>query len=411
MANSYDNRIEQVEEQGCKHLHGNLFLVPFDMIRVPEGEDENEDGNYIFKNPRLMTENGQSVVLDKDLSSELRHSIKSQSMLNPLICRWVEGENDELIPQLVGGDRRYRALDYLIKKQEIVCDPRVCEIDDDGHYQYGTGPADEVYEFVACQVWNVNDDLDALSLSWAENKGRVNLNEGHEVAITIRLRECGASDEKILEILQRDEKWLANTDRLVEELDTTTLNDLIEGKLDRAAANELMSIKDPEVRSQVREKANLAAKEFADRKKKRIGKKMEAALDEKELAEAELVEAEILEDEDAIDDAEERIVEADKKAKRFAKDQKQVVAVTNTRQVKQAVSDVAGEDELVRCLSGRKIRIGLDYLEALIENEGKCLKGNFEADLDQLELLVRIIEGNILANDEDFEATIASFYE
>lgn len=410
MTSSIQNRIDAAIEKGCKHLYGNLFLVPFDLIMVPD-DDESDDSDYVFKNPRLLTENGQNALIDKDLSSELRDSIKSQSLLNPLICRWVEDEDGELTPQLVGGDRRFRAIDSLIKKKEMVCDSRTCRIGRDGSYIYDLAPADEVYEFIICQVWNCNDDLEALGLSWAENKGRVNLSDGHEVAVALRLRNCGASDEKILEILQRDEKWLASTDKLIQDLDQETLDNLIEGRIDRASAKELLEIEDPELRTKVLEEANNSSEEFAKRKKKRVEKKYEAALDEQEIAEGNLAVAIHEEDEDAQEEAEDKIEEASKKAKRFKKEHEQIAPVTTSKQVKEAVRKVTGEEEPIRCLSARKIRDGLEYLQDLVENEGKCPKGSFEADLDQLELVVRILELNILGNDEDFENTIAAYYE
>lgn len=411
MTDVLKNRMDVAAEQGCKHLFGNLFLVPFDLIRVPDDEDS-DDSDYVFKNPRLLTENGQNVLMDKDLSSELRDSIKSQSLLNPLICRWVEDEEGELTPQLVGGDRRFRAIDCLIKKKEMVCDARSCKVDKNGNYVYEMAPADEVYEFVICQVWNCNDDLEALALSWAENKGRVNLNDGHEIAVAMRLRNCGATDEKILEILQKDAKWLASTDRLIQELDDETLENLMEGRIDRASAKKLLEIEDPELRNQILEEANSASEQFAKRKKKRIEKKYESALDEQEIAEGDLAVAIHDEDEEAQEEAQDKIDEASKKAKRFKKEHEQIAPVTTAKQVKDAVRKVTGEDdEPIRCLSARKIREGLEYLIELVDNDGKCLKGSFEADPDQLELVIRILESNILGNDEDFENTIAGYYE
>ena len=224
-----------------KHLYGSLFAVPFNAIVVPDAEEDDEQ-EYRFRNPRLLTEFGQAAFLDKTACTALRESIKSKTLLNHLVCRWVEVDG-QYVPQLVGGDRRYRAIEFLIRKKEIVTDPRSAKMDDKGQWQYSKCSADIAYETIPCQVFAVNSDLDALALSWAENKSRIELSEGHEVAEVIKLRKFDASDERILEILQQDPKWLAETDELIASLDEESLADLLEARIDRASAIELSAIK------------------------------------------------------------------------------------------------------------------------------------------------------------------------
>ena len=55
--------------------------------------------------------------------------------------------------------------------------------------------ADVAYEFVVCQIFECDSDLDAAILSWAENKNRVDLNEGHEIAALMELRKHSATDD------------------------------------------------------------------------------------------------------------------------------------------------------------------------------------------------------------------------
>jgi hypothetical protein len=211
--------------EGSRHLTGNLFMVPFSSIIAPKN------------NPRLLTERGQSDIVDKNLSSQLRESIKKNTLLNPLVCRWVK-DGDKFLPMVVGGDRRYRSLDFLIRKKEMVADPRTPKVNEKGEFISRTASADEAYEFVPCQIFMCRDDLDALVLAWAENKTRINLTDGHEIVEVIQLRDNGASDAKIMEVLQQDSKWLSDTDRLIASLDSHTLADLIEGRLDRNSAVE-----------------------------------------------------------------------------------------------------------------------------------------------------------------------------
>lgn len=400
---------------GCKHLYGALFAVPFASLRLPDTDEEPKGDGYKFKNPRLNTEQGQADLLDKRLSAELRESIKNRTLLNPLVCRWVqEGEN--FYPLVVGGDRRYRAIDFMIRKKEIVTDPRSVQLNEKGEWVYTQCPADQAYATIPCQVFAVNTDLDALALSWAENKGRLNLSEGHEVAEVIKLRKHGASDEKILEILQRNEKWLADTDGLIANLDAETMNDLLEGRIDRDSAAELSAYEDLELRSKIRVAANEASKEACDRKIKRLQRQVEAALTQKEIAEGGVADAEFDGNTTATEEAQGAVAEADKKVKRTIKERDETTPVTTTKDVKKAEADAGvgnngkprpDDDRPLRILSSKKISEGLEYIDAIIKNGGKCLDGTFiYSNLDALKLVRSVMNNNILANEADFAATL-----
>ena len=262
--------------EGSRHLTGNLFMVPFSSIIAPKN------------NPRLLTERGQSDIVDKNLSSQLRESIKKNTLLNPLVCRWVK-DGDKFLPMVVGGDRRYRSLDFLIRKKEMVADPRTPKDNEKGEFISRTASADEAYEFVPCQIFMCRDDLDALVLAWAENKTRINLTDGHEIVEVIQLRDNGASDAKIMEVLQQDSKWLSDTDRLIASLDSHTLADLIEGRLDRNSAVELAAIEDEKVRNQVRVAAHESANETSGRRIARLVRRAEQAEANEDIAKGEVV--------------------------------------------------------------------------------------------------------------------------
>jgi hypothetical protein len=388
-----------------------LFAVPFAALRVPDSDEEEAKAQgYKFKNPRLNTERGQADLLDKRLSAELRESIKHRTLLNPLVCRWIK-EGDSFYPLVVGGDRRYRALDFLIRKKEIVTDPRSVQMNDKGEWVYSQAPADQAYVTIPCQCFAVNTDLDALALSWAENKGRINLSDGHEVAEVIKLRKFAATDERILEILQQDEKWLAETDTLITSLDVDTLGDLLEGRIDRASAIELSNIADLTLRGKIRVAANEASQEACDRKIKRLQRQVESALTQKEIAEGSVADAEFDGDGKATKEAKEAVEEADKKVKRTIKERDETTPVTTAKDVKKAEADNGtprnDDDRPQRILSSKKISEGVDYLDAIIKNNGKCLEGTFVyPTLEALKLVRAVLNNNILANEADFAATL-----
>lgn len=397
---------------GCKHLYGSLFTVPFAAIKTPDVDEERPD-EYKFENPRMLTEKGRSELLDKRLSAELRESIKNCTLLNPLVCRWVP-DGDDFVPMLVGGDRRYRAIDFLIRKKELVTDPRSVELDEQGEWVYSECPANEAYEFIPCQVFACNNDIEALVLSWAENKGRINLTDGHEIAEVMKLQSYGASDDIILDVLQQDGKWLSETVNLIEKLDTDTLADLLENRINRASACELMNIEDQEVREKVRIAANESAKEAAGRKIKRFQKEVLSALEKKEIAEGSLADAEFHEDDEAQEEAKAVLESADREVKAKIKKRDSVTPVATAKDVKKAAIANGvdrGDEERPKVLSARKIQKGLDYIDELIANEGQCPNGTFEIELDHLILARKLISNNILGNEADFAQTIVDHLE
>lgn len=399
--------------QGCTQLYGTLYAVPFACIQVPDDADEGDE--FKFTNPRMLTEQGSSDLLDKRLSAELRDSIKTKTLLNPLVCRWVQKDGQNF-PQLVGGDRRHRALDFLIRKKEIVTDPRSLHLNDDGEWTYKQVSADEAYHLIPCQIFAVATDLDARALAWAENKGRINLTEGHEVAEVIKLRKFGATDEKILEILQHDEKWLAETDRLIGDLDVDTLADLVESRMTRSCAVELCAVEDVDLRTKLRTRANESAKETYQKRIKRYQKQIESALDEREIAEGAVADAEFHKDDAAVEAAEAKVEEAQKKVTRSVKErdaESPVATAKNVRDAKTEVNGKADDDAPPKMMRAPKVAEARDYLDKLIANNGVCLADppEFEADVDDLMLVRRILNNNILANDDNFSATIKRHIE
>lgn len=405
--------------EGSKHLFGALFAVPFASIRVPDTSEEAAEAKYKFSNPRMNTEAGQSDLLDKRLSAELRENIKARTLLCPLVCRWVQ-DGDKLYPQLVGGDRRYRALDFLIRKKEIVTDPRNVKTNDAGEWEYSQCSAHDAYEFVPCQIFQVNNDLDALALAWAENKSRINLSEGAEVAEVIKLRKTNATDERILEILQQDEKWLADTDSLIANLDVDSLGDLLEGRIDRSSAFELLSIEDTDVRGKVRTAANELAAEACKVKVQRLRKQVLDALESREIAQGAVADATFQNDNEAVAEAKAVVADAEKKVKRtIAERDEATTPVTTAKEVKKAKrKDKAerkeGDDDNrpLKMLGRKEISAGIDYLEEMIANAGKSPdspEGSFTAPIDLLKLVKAILNNNILANEPNFEKTIRRY--
>ena len=274
-----------MSQSEIKHLHGALYLVPFDMIELPEPE-MGKDG-YEFGNPRGITERGQADLTDAESSESLRNDIVNKTLMTPLVCRF--GKKGKV--QLVGGERRYRALSYLMKNQVMVRDPQNIVKNEDGSSEYGWRMANYVYESVACQVYRADDDLEALAFSYSENENRQNFNSGHDVAMMLDLRRRKVGDDRILTILQKTKAWMRDTDELVGSLDPKTLGDLIEGRIDRVAAQKLSKIADLSVRKQVLEEAKGISDARNEQRQATNMRVMDKANKEMILAEMEMVAA------------------------------------------------------------------------------------------------------------------------
>lgn len=390
------------------HVSGTLYSIPLSAIILSE---ESEDNEYKFQNPRMLTKSGLNEAFDKEKSYRLREDIKKKTLLSPIICRWIDVDGEKK-PQLVGGERRYRAISYLYEKNELVADPNHVVLNSEGEYEYKFIPAKEAYSNVLTHVFAVNDDLQALELSWSENKNRINLTDGHEIMQVIKLREHNASDEKIMNILQRDAKWLSQTDKLIEDLEQQILDDLIEGKMTRSSAMELSSIKDPEQRKKVQEAAVQMAVTKSVKEEKIAHKKLNKALDLVEEVEADIIDAEDSGDEKKAEEIKQQKSVAESAVKKAIEKKSSIAPVVKPKQVRQAKQEIIGEDEdsMPRILSAKKIAGCIAYLENVIHNKGYCNLYKYQADVSVLELLRDVLSNNISSNDEEIGLTIMDFY-
>lgn len=398
---------------GVKHLHGALYLIPFDAIKLPDGE---EGGKWSpTHNPRALTKKGRDMIDDPQRASQMRNSIRDKTLLSPLICRWVE-EDEQMIPQLVGGRCRWDALSFLIKKKEMVKDPNSGAFDEkSGEFKYECKPANEVYgpdsEGIAVQIFAVATDLEALGMAYTENACREQLTEGHDIAVVLEMREFGATDEEILKVLDYQDKWLKDTTRMIEQLDERTLLAVIEGEVIREGAIGLSKIADVDLRHQVLDKAVLDAHEDHQKRMDRLKKKFSAARENHDLAEAKVVEAEFNKDPDKIESAKQDLAEADSAVDRTKKAAESAQPVVKNKNVRTGLKAVTGdEDAEKRCLREPKIKkFYLDALQAIVDNDGCVGEGEeeFDVDVDAVNMALDIVRG-ILEGERDVASILES---
>ena len=101
--------------------------------------------------------------------------------------------------------------------------------------------------------------------------------------------------------------------------------------------------------------------------------------------------------------------EVESKVTRTVKERDETTPVTTIKDVKRAAVESgakADDDRPLRILSSKKISDAVDYFDSLIKANGRCLDGTFIAPVEQLKLVRAVLNNNILANDEDFKATV-----
>lgn len=386
--------------EGVKHLHGALHLVPFDLISIADKEPaEDAPKGYKFSNPRTLTEKGQASLLDKKNAEILRADIRDRTLMAPFICRWAE-ENGEIRPQLVGGERRYRAVDKLRTDKTSVKDANLAKLNSEGEYEYEYRPANEVYALVPCQIYSAKSDIDALAYAYSENAIRTNLTEGHDVAICQELRKSGASDEKIMEIMHKDARWLRDTDNFINSLDENSLKDLIEDRIDRDSAKALMEIEDIDIRTKVRESANAESSEDSARRRARYQKRVVSAMEEQEIAAGSVADADYTGNTEAKAVATKTLADADAKVKRTVEERDSKRPVTKKKHIISATKSVTGDDPISKqALRGPKIKESyVDYLVSVIDNDGKAPDETFQIDTKALEFGLAIAKGILSGN-------------
>lgn len=407
---------------GIKHLHGALYLVRFDLIQVadPESVSQEEGHDYEFRNARTLTQKGQATLFDKRESQKMRESIRDKTLMSPFVCRWkFEGEDalsvKKLLVQLVGGERRYRGVHWLRSKRELVKDPSTARLNDKLEYEYDFRPADQVYEYVLCQIYAVNNDIDALALSYTENDCRVQQGDGADVAMVQELRRCRASDERIMAAMSKDEKWLRDTDALITGLTENALNDLLEDRIDREGALELLKIRErhgDEGCEEARVLANEAAQKEYLKRYERHNRRIDAAMTEKEFAEAAVEEAKF--QGEGVEEAQESVAETTQKVNRTLKERDQEKPTTSGNHVRSASRQLAGagthrgggsggsngQANRSTMLRSPKVKeCFIEPMEHLIRVGGKSPEiDDQQADVDALTLALKLIRA---INDGD----------
>lgn len=203
-------------------------LVPLSAITVVERPEEGKESEQLFYNPRSIESMTSDVML------KLRESIKRDGLHNPLLIRAFTIDDKDGAPivrvELVAGERRFRSISCLFDDNEEVFDWRTKT----------DKPAREVYSHVPCEVlYNISDE-EALRHAWTENDEREALSITDEIHLVERLSRRGLRQDEISSLLGTNVTWVSQTANFRKELPLPAFSRLVEGKISRHVAVQIL---------------------------------------------------------------------------------------------------------------------------------------------------------------------------
>lgn len=380
---------EVLKVDGITHISDDLYKVPLSIIQLTApgfaGVTDLE-----FRNPRHALDDGKLKAhgFDKVSMDELRESIRTEGLENPLICRVIQNGDSEPVIQLVAGERRKRCLDKLVKGNEDCYDPA------DGEFK----AAKDVHKTVLCRV-RLLDDEDSFKLAFGENDRAVGIGEGATLALIRHLRNCNASDEQLQRITGKSITWVRDTDTLL-SLDDTTFAAVCNDEVNRTVALTLAKINDVEERLERLKNAQAYVQRRIEKVKIKVVKEVKEAEQEEEIASADMTLAEHM-DED-VDAA--QAVAAKAKRKAAAKRKKAEELEGKKLQVtsKDLRASATKEEDGVKPLTFKKIQKSWkEPIAALIRRKFKDEEGDVvEVDSEDVYFLKLICE-KIEAGERD----------
>ena len=268
------------DNKGVVCLHGNLYRVRYDMIKYSEG-DFNPEEELKFFNPRkiIVGDKASNRGLGKAAMQGLYDSIRTEGLHHPLkLIGGADLENQKFT--LIGGERRKRCIDRLIKENAMCMDTSTNKM----------APASEVYAYIDCRLFIDADLQTAFRVAFNENDKAEGIGEGATVSLIRIWRKAGWGDKEILEITGMSISWLKDTDAIC-SLDDKTFASFANEEINRTVALHLAQVVDANDRH-----ARLArAKELAAQRVKSIVEQgrqdLQAAENAAEIAEAAIQDA------------------------------------------------------------------------------------------------------------------------
>ena len=269
------------EHPSIQHISDDLYFIDRKAITFADNGFDLDSQELKFGNPRYFFQNGKiaakGILNDADMNV-LRETIRTQGLKNPPQVRIVKNGDNNVVFELVDGERRVRSILKLISDNAEVFDPS----------QKKYVPASEKYGKIQVRIEEM-DDKTAISRAFCSNDRSVAIGEAATVMMVKKLRMCNVSDEEICKITGLSVAWLRETEKLI-NLDDTTFLALSAEQINRTLALKLSDLQGEERL----EKLNClldAAQLRVEKIQKQLEIKKEHLENRIEIAEAEIVEA------------------------------------------------------------------------------------------------------------------------
>jgi len=380
------------EAEPVQHLHGTLYRVKADLIKVADIELDATNGE--FHNPRCTLIDGVPTGrgLSKVEMDELREAIRTEGLQNPPTLRGKSNLGSSPLIVL-NGERRFRCITKLRKDNAQCFDPA------DGTYK----PARELYDYIDARILINIDDKTAYKHAFSGNERAVDIGEGATVALIRQWRKFGWKDEDIMTITGKSITWLRDTDLLI-SLDETSFNALHSEEINRTVALQLAKVKDVKDRH-----GRLAeARRFANERMLSLQQKVEKDLDylneQNELTKAQITEAEIIGNKQlkarATEAAKTLAAKLEEKTAEAEELNTKTAKVTSKDLDKANVACKTGEDKRLTYAKGAKLWI--PALEQIIASGGKDEEGtDLNISVDDAKLVYSIWMDGIEKGERD----------
>jgi molybdopterin converting factor small subunit len=300
-----------------------MYHVDWDLIscaeELEEGEvltDEGEvraDTEFKFFNPRHLGQFGEKVGerflgqgFDSASMQELLTDIKNSGLNYPLLGFWYIDEESKLIKVRINdGERRWRCINRLTSRKEQVWSKE--------HKRFV--PANELYARIICRVETMTDE-EAMERAYKVTNTSMKWGDAALARSIKHLYKIGKTDDQVCKMVGKSKLWVSDTYRLT-ELDDFSFTFLLEGKINRKCALDLLKIPDVEKRKKWLEDGWQDAMNTHEESKVKAEAAYDTALQKEEIAEAELAEAKFdNKDEATISELEEKVTEAAEKTKK-----------------------------------------------------------------------------------------------
>jgi hypothetical protein len=272
----------QEKVAGIVKVTENIYKVDVNLLQVEDGISASQDELLKFFNPRCvgMGTDVEIVGFNDEQMENLRRSIQSQGLMNPLVGRYKDGK-----VSLIEGHRRYAAIAQLIDEDVSCYDPAS-----------GTQiPASCLYGFVLMRVYDSSiSEEECYALSFQEDKSKEKFGSGAEIRFVYFCMMRDISDARIIEMLGNTPEWLKETKAIIRafENDDIILQAIFTDGVNRSAAKSLAQIEDLSERREIFDCAIAEAKEDANAKIEKLRRQISAISNKIEIAKTKRVIAE-----------------------------------------------------------------------------------------------------------------------